>query len=275
MARVNHGNLLQHAIECAAATQLVGDGGDLRLVCTHAMAPFESARSTDVHEHNRVLRDLLGQVACMPPEGAAAAPHPLVRAYAAAGATVGHYPNTAELLAGLIGREHLDGVLCEIEPDAVAALRTAWQDSPVRIEARPWREALDTLLPPAPLTRPWLFSMDPYSFLHAGERKQDGMIPFLEPKDFERLRPCLAAHVKSEPLGAFMAFVYGVDKSHAGGFRRGALALADRLGVARVIVGVEGPDGTRHLGAVLGSDPDLPALVAESWHEMKSTLGLR
>lgn len=275
MARVNHGNLLQHAIECAAAAKLAGAARPLRLVATHAMAPFEAPRGAEVHEHNRVLRDLLGQVACMPPDGAAASPFPVIRAYAGAGAGVRRYPNTAELVAALLGRERLDGVLCEVEADHAAALLDVWKDTRVRVEHRPWRAALDTLFPPEPLDRPWLFTMDPYTFRHAGERKQEALGPDLDPKDFERLRPCLTAHVKSGQPGAFTAFVYGVDTSHAGGFRRAALALADRLGVARTIVGVDGPDGTRHLGCVLASDPDLPAESAESWDAMKASLGLR
>ena len=274
MARVNHGNLLQHAVECFAATRLAGEAGRLRLVCTHAMAPFEPARNPETHEHSRVLRDLLGQVACMPPEGAAASPHPVLRAYAACGARMDRYPNTAELLAALLGREQLDGVLCEIEPDNVAALRAAWAGQALAVEARPWRDALEALFPPEPLDRPWLFSMDPYTFRHAGERKRETIGPDLEPKDAERLRPCLAAHAKSGQPGAFTAFVYGVDPSHAKGFRAAMLSLADRLGAARAILGVAGPDGTRHLGAVLSTAPDLPAEAAESWAGMKDTLGL-
>lgn len=280
MARINHGNLLQHAIECFAADRLAGDDGDLRLVATHAMAPFEPPRDAasgepEASAYARVLRDLLGQVECMPPEGAAASPYPVVRAYAATGARVDRYPNTAELLAALLGRGRVHGTLCEVEPACVEALRAAWAGSDVHVEPRSWRDALEVLFPPEPLEQPWLFTMDPYTFRHAGERKREDLGGDLDPKDVERLRPCLAAHVKGAQPGAFTAFVYGVDRSHAKGFRAAMLALADRLGTARAIVGVDAPEGTRHVGAILASEPDLPAEAAESWETMKASLGLR
>ncbi len=274
MARVNNGNLLQHAIECHAAATLATEGAGLYLVATHAMAPFEAAERPDPHEHNRALRDLLGAVACLPPEAADASSHAVMRAYAHAAATTGHYPNTAELLAALLGRERIAGLLCEVDPAKRAALATAWAGTAVRIEGRPWRELVPSLLPPPDLDRPWLFTMDPYTWKHGGECKQVELGPHLEPKDFDALRRTLGAYVGSAFAGAFTAFVYGVDESHARSFRKAALKLADRLGLARVIVGVSAPDGQRHLGAVLASDPDLPAETAEAWHEAASTLGL-
>ncbi|MDA1194694.1 MAG: hypothetical protein O2894_05875 [Planctomycetota bacterium] len=274
MARVNHGNLFQHAIECAAAERLSAAGTGLRLVATHAMAPYEGVTGTARPDDERVLRELLGQVACLPPEGADAAPHAVMRAYARAGARVEHYPNTAELLAALVGRDQLSGVLCETRPEAVAALAQAWTGSPLRIVPGSWRDHLDELLPPSPAVTPWLFCMDPYTWRHQGERKREVLGGDLAPSDLEGLRPYLAAHVKGEQPGACLIFVYGLDPSHAGGFRRGVLALADRLGVARAVVGVAGPEGTRHLGAILASDADLPSLVAEAWDGMRSTLGL-
>jgi hypothetical protein len=43
MAKGNNGNLLQHAVETAAAKYLVGeDGRELHFVATHAMRPFEA-----------------------------------------------------------------------------------------------------------------------------------------------------------------------------------------------------------------------------------------
>jgi len=274
MARVNTGNLLQHAIECHAAAKLASSGPGLRLVATHAMAPFEPPRGTEIHAHNRVLRELLGTVACMPSEAAEASPHAVMRAYARAQASVERYPNTAELLAALLGRERISGVLCEVDDANVAALTEAWVESDVRIEARPWREAMPALAAPAGLDRPWLFTMDPYTWKHGGECKVVELGPHLEPKDFDSLRRTLGAYVGSEQPGAFMAFVYGVDESHAKSFRRAALKLADRLGLARAIVGIAAPGERRHLGAVLSSDPDLPAETAEAWHEVKATLSL-
>jgi hypothetical protein len=276
MARVNHGNLLQHGVECDVATRLAQGRVGLRLVATHAMGPFEGARSGDLHEGNRVLRELLARIAREGPEAAEASPFPVLRAYARTRAGPARYPDSAELLAALLGADRLAGVLCEVDAETVAALVARWQGSALGVEARSWREALraGALAPPADLDRPWLLTLDPYTWKHAGECRREERGPYLLPADMEALRACLAAHLRSGQPGAFLAFVYGLDASHAAGFRRAVLALADRLGLARALVGVAAPGARRHLGAVLASEPDLPAEAAEAWTRLRAELGL-
>lgn len=274
MARVNHGNLLQHAVECDVAGRLAEGAVGLRLVATHAMAPWEPPHGAADAAEGRILADLLGTIACMPPGAGDAAPVPVVRAYARAGATPARYPNTAELLAALVGREALQGMLCEVAPEAVLALAEAWAGTDVRVEGRCWRDALaaGALLPPADLDRPWLLTLDPYTWKHDGECTKATRGPFLLRADLEALRPILAAHAHTGWAGACLIFVYGVDPSHASAFRRAALGLADRVGLARAVVGVPAREGTRHLCAVLSTEPDLPAQVAEGFHAMWADL---
>ncbi len=262
MARINDGNLLQHFTECFVAERLVaaGDGG-LRLVATHAMAPFEPARNPETHEHNARLRNLLR---ALPAESATA----VVRAYAAVEASATHYPNSAELIAGLIGRAQLDGVLCEVDADARLALERAWPEDRMQVDGRSWRDALaaGALFPPEELGRPWLVSLDPYSWLLDGEAKKEARGPYLVREDLETLRPLLAAHAKSGQPGACTIFAYKADPQHAKGFRTHVLRVADRLGLERAVLGIPGPEGTRHLGIVLSSLVDLAAETAEAWH---------
>ncbi len=262
MARVNDGNLLQHFTECALAEALVEGTVGLRLVATHAMAPHEPAQRDAIHDHNRHMRALLDNAA----EDAGAA---VLRGYARTHASVARYPNTAALLAALFGERRLSGVLCEVAPEARFALEEAWRGTDVRIEGRDWREAAaaGALFPPDGLDRPWLVTMDPYTWRLDGEAKKEARGPDLLRPDLELMRPVFAAHVKSGQPGAVSLFAYGLDAPHAKSMRTNALRMADRLGLERAVLGVAAADGRRHLGVVMTSVPDLAAETAEAWHD--------
>jgi hypothetical protein len=97
VARGNDGNLLQHAIEVAVAQALGRQAGvtSLRLVCTHAMAPFEALTGPASLDSSARLRGRLRQATA----GQATEDLPvLVRAYHDLGASPARYPNTAALV---------------------------------------------------------------------------------------------------------------------------------------------------------------------------------
>ncbi len=265
MARVNDGNLLQHFTECALVAKLTAEGESLRLVATHAMAPHEPAENPEVHDFNRRAR---AKLAAASKDSDVA----VLRAYALTFASTERYPNSAALFAALLGAPRLAGVLCEIRPEARFALEESWRDTDVAIEGRDWREAHadGVLFPPEGLDRPWLITLDPYTWLHDGEAKKEQRGPYLMRPDVELLRHVLAGHVRTGQPGALSAFVYGVDPSHAKAFRSHMLKLADRLGLERAVLGVGGPDGTRHLGIVMTTVPDLAAEAAEGWDRFLS-----
>jgi len=266
MARVNDGNLLQHFTECALAERLAEGSSGLRLVATHAMAPHESAENAAVHDHNRRLRQLL-EVAVKD------APVAVLRGYALTHASTERYPNTAALLAALLGARRLAGVLCEVAPEARFALEEAWRGTDVRVEGRSWRDAVaeGALFPPEALDRPWLVTMDPYTWLLDGEAKKEARGPYLLRADLELMRPVFASHVKSGQPGAICIFAYGLDAQHAKSLRTSGLRMADRLGLERAVLGVDAADGRRHLGVVMTSVPDLAAETAEAWYELPAS----
>ena len=260
MARVDDGTLLQHFTACHLGERLAATGeGTLRLVATHAGAPFGPTRNVVAHEHDARLRRRFAE-----PVGEVA----VLRAYAATRASFEHVPDTTELLAALLGRTRLAGVLCATAPEARLALEDAWRATAVHVEGRGWREALadGALFPREDLDRPWLVAMDTLGWLHDGEAKKEARGAHLVRDDLEALRPLLAAHVKSGQPGAVAAFAPGADASHAKGFRSHALRLADRLGLERAVLGIDASDATRHLGIVMSSCEDLAAGAAEAWH---------
>ena len=93
MAKTNNGNLLQHFVECQVANILTEHKHDLHMVCTHAMAPFETSESNTEDEFNAALRHALSSLA------EPSSPWPVLRAYARSKASLTHYPNTVELIA--------------------------------------------------------------------------------------------------------------------------------------------------------------------------------
>lgn len=54
---------------------------------------------------------------------------PIVAAYRATNASLGHYPNTGELLRGVIGPGQLSGGITELDPQKHVRLQDAWSGS--------------------------------------------------------------------------------------------------------------------------------------------------
>src|SRR5437899_2313368 len=108
MAKGNDGNLLQHAVELGLGDILSRErsGCRLHLVHTHAMAPYEA-----FGEDRGGLRGALDAVLDRGRGSAIGSDPVLVRAYRACSANDQHFPNTAEVLAAILHREALSGVL--------------------------------------------------------------------------------------------------------------------------------------------------------------------
>jgi len=259
VARTNDGNLLQHFVECQSSEVLAASAPDLHLVCTHAMAPFEPGEHAVADDANRALVAVL-QSASDP------SAVPLRTAYARTRASLDSYPNTAELIVALRGAEHVSGILCEKDEIHASVLANRWATSQLAVRVGNWRTALaDGRLDPPEQDRPWLFSMDPYTWLRDHEVNRANRGPRLCRADLELLRRLIGRYASRAAPGALTIPVYGLDEGHAGDFRRSTIRLADRLGLERTFLGLPAPAGERHVVALLSPTAGLPAQVAEAW----------
>jgi hypothetical protein len=260
VAKTNDGNLLQHFVECQAAERVAQDTRTLHLVCTHAMAPFEPGSCGADEPTAHALHAALGRA------DASAAAWPLLRAYHATRARADHYPNSAELISTLVGPGGMSGVLCEKDEIAASVLMNRWAGSDVRVRTGSWRNAVaaGVLDVPTP-ERPWLLSMDPYTWLLGHEADKASRGPRLCKADLELLRPLIGHYARGASPGVAVITVYGLDDAHAADFRRSVIALADRPGLERSFLGLPAGDGRRHLCAVLSPTPGIVAELAEAW----------
>ena len=272
MAKTNDGNLLQHFVECQVVSLLNADTSDtpaasgVHLVCTHAMAPFEAGETSLDDPHARRLARALAHAD-------RDASWPVLQAYAKTKAAPDQYPNTAELVASLVGESALSGVLCEKDEIHASVLMNRWATSDVDVRKGNWRNALAAGALDAPSEpRPWLLTLDPYTWLLPREVNKASQGPRLAQPDLERLRPVLGRYAQASVPGAWVVSVYGVDEAHAADFRRAVIAVADRLGLERTFLGLPGPDDTRHLSAVGSPTPGLAAQLAEAWATFRAEL---
>ncbi|MYE99543.1 MAG: hypothetical protein F4234_05105, partial [Gammaproteobacteria bacterium] len=171
MTKGNDGNYLQHCIEVEAASRLVqaDRDGRLHVVLTHGMAPFELLETRKTR-NGPIQRDLLFRA--LDEANAASEPQPnerkIVTAYRNSKASRQHYPNSAELLRVVVGDQKLSGGVTETDPAKCEELAEAWSDSNVRVKQSSWRNQLKpggVLDCPRDLDKPWIFSMDPMSYM--------------------------------------------------------------------------------------------------------------
>lgn len=252
MAKGNDGNLLQHEVELRLATRLAGLGdGRLHVALTHGMAPYERCdhpRATVAHDR---LDDVLKRLAGRPtPEDT-----PLVRAYRTCAATREHYPNSAELIASLIGRDNVEGCITETDPVKFEELAAAWAGTHVQVRKGSWRrEAVGggALRCPPDLDRPWLFSMDPLTWREdeAGVDASEDDDADLHPGDLRRVEELLRGYVASGQPGAASFFVYKVPQPLQSTFWLRMTNLARELGVRGHGHAADHDDGARNLTAV-------------------------
>lgn len=175
MAKGNNGNYLQHSLEVAVGLYLARTfgHGSLHVALTHGMKPFEPCDNSPPRGQVRgaflrALEAAQEHETCNEPA--------VVSTYRATGASLKHYPNSAELLAAVVGRDRLSGGITECDPQKHTDLRRAWSGSGVRTANASWRKETSPQgvhWCPASLQVPWLFSADPMTYSENGEMDDD------------------------------------------------------------------------------------------------------
>jgi hypothetical protein len=216
------------------------------------MAPFESC-DPPRGQTRRLLEEAL-QAAQTPP---ICGEPSIIAAYRATMASRGHYPNTGELLAAMIGRGLLSGGITEKVPQKHAELADVWSGSGVTPINSSWRCEVGTggvLSCPATLRAPWLFSADPMTFREEGDEDDCN----LNRADLSRVSTTLKGFVVSGRPGVAAFFVYSVKPGLRAKFWGFADDLADDSGMSMVPCWVTHRGGNRNLAALLCSGVVLP-----------------
>jgi hypothetical protein len=250
MAKGNDGNYLQRAIEATLCSTLAALSNSRRIhvALTHGMEPFESSLKPPPGQTKRALYRALE--AAQNPESDNEPD--VVRAFRATGASLTHYPNSAELLAALVGRDHVAGGITETAPQKYARLKEAWSgfglcpsNASWRLEVRPggvhWC--------PDALQTPWLFSADPMTYSEHGEVDDSKLYR----SDLPCLAACLKRYVESARPGVAILLVYAVRPKLRPAFWSFVDDLAQSLAIAVESLWVTHQGGNRNLAAVFAS----------------------
>ena len=248
MAKGNNGNYLQHSVEVEAGLRLARTFGDgaLHVALTHGMKPFESCDSPPSGQARsaflRALKAAQEPETCNEPA--------IVSAYRATGACLKHYPNSAELLAAVVGRNRLSGGITEFGLRKHADLRRAWSGSGVKTVNASWREEVSPQgvhWCPASLQIPWLFSADPMTYRENGEIDDDKLYR----ADLPRFAKVLNSYVSQQISGIAMFFVYAVRPQVRPQFWDFADDLAAATGAEVESGWITHLGGNRNLAAIL------------------------
>ena len=207
MAKGNNGNYLQHSIEVESAVQLAktDGGGRLHIAFTHGMAPYEPLDS----RRKGPARDLLKSALTAASQPQTPDETPVVTAYRKTGASTRRYPNSAELLGAVVGRDKLSGGITERDGTKYRQLASRWSDSCVVPVCSSWRCQVGPgggLTAPNDLQTPWLFSMDPMTYDEPDYKDDDRLYR----ADRDRLSVTLSHFTSSRTPGIATLFVYKV-----------------------------------------------------------------
>jgi hypothetical protein len=253
MAKGNDGNLLQHWVEADLAARLHSFEKEepLHIAVTHGMAPYEPFEQRKPGSSGFKKLDAWMAAARSARQSHAA---PVVaEAYRACDASADHYPNSAEVLAAVVGRTRLRGSVTERDDDKFAALAARWQDSSVRVIHGSWRQHLEQHSCPEGLAYPWLFSMDPMTLVCDQANVPPPDDANLRPSDLALLEPVLLSYFKSHRLGAASIFCFSLQKKPGFNryefFKSEVARLAERLQCQYGFC--EMPLSNPHVGAIL------------------------
>jgi hypothetical protein len=277
MAKGNDGNLLQHWVECDVAWRLWTQNRAHRLhvILTHGMGPSEYFAQRKNGDSG--YKDLEKWLAVAQQPTLPLNPPPVVYAYRECGAGPASYPNSAELLAGLLGRANLQGAITEKDEGKCDALRYKWQRG-VKILNQSWRKSLHDYHAPANLDCPWLISMDPMTFLPDPDPPAvaDDDAQF-RPGDLVRLRPVVESHLASKQPGVLCIFCYRLIRDAAAPkmkqpptltlFKTEISNFAKATGLHLAFC--ESTGANPSLGAVLATDAGLPSAVSGDWTALR------
>ena len=257
MAEGNDGNLLQHAAELAAVMLLLDRAATrIRLVCTHALRPFEDLRLAPGDPGTERVQSLIRRGSLLR-RGLAdrRAQPPIVQAFAEMEVSAERYPNSAELVrwAAQKAGKGVTGVLMERAPEKWKDLERAWGNTEVTLWRGCWRTHLPTLSVPSD---PWLLTMDPMTFSTAKRRDSAD----LDAADLDRLAVTLAPWFACDvSVGLLAIFCYGLQPRQQEPFRREIERLRTRLGTEvhmdALQVGAWGPN--LHVGALFSREQSL------------------
>lgn len=269
MAKGNDGHVLQHGVECDLVRSLTQTtDATLFVTLTHGMAPTEPFLPKRSGAHGLIDAALSWAL-----EAGADDDPPVIQAYRITRATPQRYPNSAELIAALIGEQRLVGTIAEVDPGIAARLDERWRPSGLKVVARTWR-SLPT--PTESLEGPWFLSMDPHSY-KVREYQNDN---HFHAADWRRLRRLCAPLVASRQPGAAVVFCYSLRPASVPGgtlesfHRDGARFAAEHeLEIAAAEVAANGAH--RHVALMFSQVPGLVADASERLRELVSRLGRR
>lgn len=258
MAKGNDGNYLQHSVELEVALRLAKTDpeGRLHIVLTHGMAPFEPLEAGKGQVRGRL--DTALRASLEPPRPGESA---IVAAYRKTCASKDRYPNSAELLRTAIGASKLSGGITEVDREKCARLAKAWADSSIDPSCSSWRDQVDAggvLDCPNDLQVPWLFSMDPMTYIEGSKADDDQ----LHRADMDLLSDTLARYVESRKPGIAALFVYAVRPEGQSDFWRFVDNLSKRTGTVSRSCWHTHRGGNRNLAALLCSGIRLPPAFA-------------
>ena len=256
MAKGNNGNYLQHAIEVANASflQQYNKEKSIHISLTHGMAPYEPCdhcADKDLHMRH-LLQTAFDSIQTELPKSA----HSILHAYKKINANFENYPSTGELLAAIIGRDHLFGTIAEVEEKKCQQLKNIWMNTNVNIFNRDWRGGI--LVDPRPLCAPeglnipWLFSMDPNIFSTAEkiDTKNDKIFSYINESDIGFISKILNSFSNSKQPGIATIFSYGQQNSIEP-FRKFATSISKDTNGNIAFYRVTLRGGNRPIGAVI------------------------
>jgi hypothetical protein len=220
------------------------------------MAPYEMCKDLPSGQTKVLLDDALRRAQGQRCDGE----YPIVSAYRTTQASLGHYPNTGELLAAVIGRDRLHGGITENDAKKHALLEEKWANSDIKAVAASWRAEIHPegiLSCPDKLLWPWLFSADPMTYREEGDANDDKLYR----ADLQRLAAALKPFIDSGQPGAASLFVYAVKPHARPKFWSFADDLASQIGAVLISAWVTHQGGNRNLAAVFCS----PAMSRPSW----------
>jgi len=268
MARGNDGNLLQHAVESELGFGLVAaaSAGGLWLTCTHSMGPFEPLSRPPTEQPSQRHRfEHWWQRALLNEE---AADPPLLHAYRhCRQIDRDRYPNSAEIISVLIGRDQLAGTLVELKEVNGRALADRWRETAVAIKPGSWREALADLTAPANLDRPWLFTMDPFTYV----TRPDADDGDLHAGDFQLLRNTVRSWLNSAQPGVFCAFCYAMPAGVRDEYQAAMQRFRDEMDIPHLALAfaeVKIADKS-HVGALISQQAGLLEIACDRWAALR------
>ena len=252
MAKGNDGNYLQHCVEVEAAGRLtqVDAQGRVHIALAHGMEPCKSFEAPKRGQSRKLIENALEEARGQ----RRLDERRIVTAYRETKASPEKYPNSAELLRTVVGKERLSGGITEIEPAKYAKLARSWGGTSVKTACSSWRREIKAggiLSRPDELRTPWLFTMDPMTYSEEfGSEDSDK----LHKRDMGLLSDALIRYIGSGKPGIAAFFVYAVWPPLRPKFWKFMDELAECVGAESQSYWLIHQGGNRNLAGLIFSD---------------------